>query len=90
MKVSCIYDCMEYTAETKSENLADGAYEEMKELKRLAEIGEAVECAITFSECDDYLAQANITPCGQPKVTGEMWGSVSELLDWYRTHKPTE
>ena len=60
----------------------DSTWEKQHEFERLADIGKATEKAFGFSECDDYLGQCNITHEGKVIVTGEMWGSVEDLLEW--------
>ena len=55
---------------------------ELDELERLARIGKATEKVFGFSECDDYLAQSNKSHKGEFVITGEVFGSVDDLIDW--------
>lgn len=55
-----------------------------KKLERLAEIGKATELMFAHGECDNYIGQINKTREGQFVITGEVFGSTEELVEWYR------
>lgn len=54
------------------------------ELEEDAELGRAIKSIFGFSENDDYIAQCNKTHEGQFVITGEIFGSFEDIIDYVK------